>query len=379
MDLATQGLLGAVIAQAGFQKKLGKKAVLWGAIGGMIPDLDVLSQLSSHNIDHLIWHRSFTHSLWFGPVLGTVMGLALGHYYFKRKEQHHESSKHLGAWVAMMVLAILTHPLLDLFTSYGTQLLAPFSQERFAIDALAIIDPFYSLPLLFALVFGMGYGLKSKKSIQFAVTALAFSTLYIGYAYMQNEKAKDLAQVALAQYEIQYDTLEAYPTLFQPWLRRFVAKNQTHAYTGELSTLSSHPTGAAIIREQPRFKDPMIEVFKKSHAGQVFEWFSMGQTWPQVWKTESGGTVVTLWDLRYPDFYLYDPQNMPRAELGKGIDALWGVRIEYDAFGRTHQQPYQYSREYRSKFIPIWKAVWRKTFDQSLETIASVSEKKDLL
>ncbi len=368
MDIVTQGLLGAAIGQAGFQKKLGKKAVFWGMIGGIIPDLDIVSQLSKHNIDHLIWHRSFTHSLWFGPVLGLVLGLALNHYYHRKELK--DAKAH---WVWLMILAIFTHPLLDLFTSYGTQLLAPFSNHRFVIDALPIVDPFYSVPLLLATIMGAVWGYQSQKSIKTAVIALCFSTLYIGYSYQQNEKAKEMAMVALEQYHIEYDSVQAYPTLFQPWLRRFVAKNATHAYTGELSTLHVNANGGAIIREQPNFKDPAIDAFINDHpAAKTFTWFAMGQVWPQVWTTPSGGKVVTLWDLRYPDFHLYDTQAFKREHLGTGIDALWGIRVHYDASGRSHEQAYQYSREVPTDVWVLWKTIWKKTLDRSRPAVSAL-------
>ena len=43
MDTATQALLGAVVGQAGFSHKLGRRALIWGAVGGLLPDLDVFS------------------------------------------------------------------------------------------------------------------------------------------------------------------------------------------------------------------------------------------------------------------------------------------------------------------------------------------------
>ena len=51
-------------------------------------------------------------------------------------------------WALVMAASMLSHPLLDWFTTYGTQLLAPFSRHRFAIDGVGIVDPFYSLTLI---------------------------------------------------------------------------------------------------------------------------------------------------------------------------------------------------------------------------------------
>ena len=64
MDLITQGILGAAVSQVGFQKTLGRRALVWGAILGMLPDADVFIRLSSNPFAEMIHHRGITHSLW---------------------------------------------------------------------------------------------------------------------------------------------------------------------------------------------------------------------------------------------------------------------------------------------------------------------------
>ena len=47
MDSLTQIVLGAACGELAAGKKIGNRALLWGAIGGTIPDLAVLSNSSS--------------------------------------------------------------------------------------------------------------------------------------------------------------------------------------------------------------------------------------------------------------------------------------------------------------------------------------------
>ena len=67
MDSITQIVLGAACGEAVLGKKIGNKALLFGAIGGTIPDLDVFTSrwLYSNEIDIMAAHRGFSHSIVF--------------------------------------------------------------------------------------------------------------------------------------------------------------------------------------------------------------------------------------------------------------------------------------------------------------------------
>ena len=52
MDLITQGILGAAIGQVGFQRSLGRKALVYGAVIGMLPDADILVGSIQATVSH---------------------------------------------------------------------------------------------------------------------------------------------------------------------------------------------------------------------------------------------------------------------------------------------------------------------------------------
>ena len=129
MDTATQALLGAVVGQAGFSHRLGRRALVFGAVGGLLPDLDVVAMASHGPFAEFTYHRGTTHALWFGPVVGPVLGWAIWRYYRWRGRDgpgQPGDPALRSAWMGLMALALFTHPLIDLFTCYGTQLFAPF-------------------------------------------------------------------------------------------------------------------------------------------------------------------------------------------------------------------------------------------------------------
>lgn len=212
MDSLTQIALGAVIGQAVAGRKIGAKALVFGAIGGFLPDLDVLVTPAAHKLgfhdEFMGWkyHRHVTHSLWFTPLFGSFLGWGLWRWYGKQ-------AGHLWPWILTMVLAILTHPLLDACTIYGTQLLAPFSDHRFFISSVSIIDPIYTLPLLGSLLL---FRIKKTRDLSFKLSPiiLALTTLYLGFGLSLNGKAENIAQKQLAEQNISYERVDAYTTIF---------------------------------------------------------------------------------------------------------------------------------------------------------------------
>ena len=77
MDSLTQIVLGAACGELALGKKIGNKALLFGAIGGTIPDLDVFvgSWLFNNEIDSMAFHRGFMHSIVFAILAAFSIGI----------------------------------------------------------------------------------------------------------------------------------------------------------------------------------------------------------------------------------------------------------------------------------------------------------------
>jgi len=86
MDSLTQIVLGAACGEAVLGKKIGNKALLFGAIGGTIPDLDVFigKLFYTNEIDIMLFHRGFMHSILFS-ILGAFF---FGWFVFKLYNHH---------------------------------------------------------------------------------------------------------------------------------------------------------------------------------------------------------------------------------------------------------------------------------------------------
>jgi inner membrane protein len=333
MDPLTHGVLGASIGQALCGRTLGRRALVWGAVLAMAPDLDFLAKPLAP-LAEWMWHRGPTHGLWVGPIAGPLVGYAL----WKRK------GGELRAWMALAAACLLSHPLLDLCTTYGTQLLAPFSRRRFAIDAVAIVDPAYSLVLVAGLVVGLGAGLATARSRRAGWVTLAISSLYLALGVWVNGRAEAIARAELAAQGVQVSSLDAYPTLFQLPFRRIVARSGDLVRVGWLSVLRPRPIEWETFTQA---RGPLVEAARSSPEARLFEWFAMGQATPRV-EGARGGSVVDFDDLRF---------GLP----GHPREGLWGMRVRLDASGRPAGPGERFDRELPAPVSKLLRTLWQKT------------------
>ena len=233
MDPVSQAALGAIAARSVAPADMAKGVVIAGLALGAAPDLDVVFSIDGDFFDTLKHHRGITHSL----IVLLAVGPLAGHWLWRRFGDGLRWRRQHLWWLAIATAALLSHPLLDGLTTYGTQWLAPFSDRRFAVNAMPIIDPLYTLILLGGL--GAGAWLKSPRLRKAsALVALALSCAYLAYGWAQN---RETAQFAAEQLEaeglVDYE-LSAFPTILQVHYRRVVVRTPDEVRVGFFSTWS---------------------------------------------------------------------------------------------------------------------------------------------
>lgn len=198
MDPLTQGVFGGLWAQAGSRGKKLKAAGAAGIVAGMAPDLDVLIRSSSDDLLALDYHRHFTHAIPFAPIGALVVALAL--WPLMRR--------HLGfaQLYLFCFLGYLSHGILDAFTSYGTYLGWPFTDERFAFNWISVIDPLFTVPLLILLILVF-----RREQLRFHRIAVAWAVLYLGFGGVQHYRAEQAVAQWAAQEAIAVERLVAKP------------------------------------------------------------------------------------------------------------------------------------------------------------------------
>jgi inner membrane protein len=183
VDIVTQGVIGAAAAQCGAKPERLRIAALAGAVGGLLPDLDVLIRSPSDPLLFLEYHRHFTHSLFFIP-LGAVLAAGVTRLLTRGREA-------LRDLLLPCALGIATHGLLDACTSYGTSLLWPLSDARVAWHIIGIVDPLFTGALLIGVAWTTW-----KQQRAAARGGLALALAYLGLCVVQHGRA-EAAQAAL--------------------------------------------------------------------------------------------------------------------------------------------------------------------------------------
>ena len=202
MDSLTQIILGAAVGEAVLGKKIGNKAMLYGAIAGTIPDLDIFSSYFTDTVSALEIHRGFTHSIIFSVLFAPIFAWLVTRY---------ESYKDLKGWSWLFFWAFITHPILDAHTTWGTQLFWPF-ETRLAFKTIFVIDPLYTLPFLVFLILAMFQKRTSKKRRLYNNLGLIISSGYLGLTFILKDMAFTEFEAALNDQNIAYKQIDTRPS-----------------------------------------------------------------------------------------------------------------------------------------------------------------------
>lgn len=184
MDPITHGLIGAATTQSFSSKQNIRQVSLVGFFSALLPDLDVFISRASDPLLNVEFHRQFSHSLFFIPA-GALIATVLIWWLVKKKLSFKETYFY-------SLLAYGSACLSDAATSYGVQLIWPFTDERFSWNLISIFDPLFSLILILA----VGFALYKKKPL-FAWLGLGWIAIYLAFGFSQQKRAYDVAyQVA---------------------------------------------------------------------------------------------------------------------------------------------------------------------------------------
>jgi inner membrane protein len=326
MDPVSQGALGAALAQSVAGRRRLLAAGFLGALAGMAPDLDVLIRSSTDPLLFLDYHRQFTHALVFIPVGALICAVAL-HAFVRRHLRFQETWLFCG-------LGYATHGLLDACTSYGTQLLWPFSDARIAWNHVAVVDPLFTVPLVGLLVAGA-----IRRQPRLAALALAWAMLYIGAGALQGQRAEQAA-LALAQLRGHApERLTVKPSFANilVWKSIYLAEGDYHVdaiRAGlDVDVVPGDSLPALDLARDLYWLDPAS---RQARDLERFRRFSAG------YLALDPADAARVIDIRY--------SMVPNA-----IDALWGIRLSRDA---PPDQPVAFFTERRATAAHR-AALWR--------------------
>jgi inner membrane protein len=337
VDSLTQIVLGAACGEVVAGKKIGNRAMLWGAIGGTIPDLDVFASFFTDEIASTSFHRGFMHSFLFAALapwalarltqlfygsnaykhrgykagamviwlifylgaaaginfIPVLLGVGLSWYalvptlmlggwfvwklwrdYWQRDLKLVEAS--YGTWVSLFFWSIFTHPILDCFTSWGTQIFQPFNDLRVQWCTVSVVDPICTLPFLVLLVVASRYSKSDRVRSWWNWAGLIW---FCGYLLIYNMWHKSVVnhnfEATLASKNIHYQRYYTNPTLFNNIVWTGIAEGDTAYYFGQFGFNDCRQTFDP-ISVIPKNHQLLDVVPPDSRAGYFLRWFSDG-------------------------------------------------------------------------------------------------------
>ena len=335
MDSITQIVLGAAVGEICLGKKLGNRAMVWGAIAGTIPDLDVISNLWNTPTGNLRSHRGISHSIFFavtfsaliatytsfiytnniqmrkwyktlsfsigiigillvglvvalpsytfsagifGKVGNSIAALVIVVFLTKRMFTHYLHEKDFQSdilykdWYWFFFWTIFTHPILDCFTVYGTQLFMPFSDIRISWDTISVADPLYTVPFGVMLIAGMFFMKGSKTRNVLIYLGLVYSCGYMAFTFLNKQKVNRAMLNAITESDIKYSRFMTNPTLLNNILWTGTVESDSVFYYGQYS-LRDEDT-KFILKPVAKNHDLLNIIPKDDETLKTIKWFS---------------------------------------------------------------------------------------------------------
>lgn len=309
MDSLTQIVLGAAVGEVVLGRRVGNRAMLWGGICGTLPDLDVLANAVTDPMSALAYHRAFTHSLAFAVLSAPVIGLGIHRFYGGREGPLRNGwvwpallaalylillvgsylmpieiyripvvvalvtgafalffltvgvLRHLRGypagtpnagwrgWSLLAFAAVVTHPLLDCFTAYGTQILQPLHDHRAAWNTISVADPLYTLPFLALLLVARARVRGTVKRRRVNLAGLIVSSAYLLFTVANHFNVAHIFDDTLAAEGIVAERTVVNPTILNNILWSGTAR--------EAGSDVMYWSQYSLFDEQRRFQPPV--------------------------------------------------------------------------------------------------------------------------
>lgn len=276
----SSGIMGALAARRWFPEA--KYFLPLCLLAAWIPDGDILLGNGDPEFS-LLHHRGITTSFFGGIILAlAVAGLMK---WTSRKTSFRKA--------ALLCYALVcTHIWLDLITTYGTQILAPFSNYRYALDGAFIIDPLFTGIALILIVTALAWkkwrhGIACIGMIWF----FAYPLMNMGMgAYLETTYAKRLEQQG-----IPYSNVHVTPDALSPRYWKVVTTSGRDYLQDTIDLFG----GQTPPMERYRRADngELEELGKHESMFATYAWFAK---WPVIneEKTPEGSKLIFA-DLRF--------------------------------------------------------------------------------
>ncbi len=277
MDNLTHTLTGFVLARAGLERST-SGATLALVLASNLPDIDIVFGLQS-TAAYLEHHRDISHSVFGAPLLALALAGLL--WLTLRRTR-------FVPLLACSLAGVSVHVFMDLWTSYGTRVLAPLDRTLYTWDLVFIVDPLILLVLLGTLL----ACLRLPQPGRMAALGLGLVLCYVGARAVLHMQAVEegIARVPGAGVV----KAAALPSPLEPFRWRFLADTGSAYWTGEVSL--REPTA---LRKREKVPESAVVTRARESSGVARSFFAFSTfPWFEVAPSECG-TEVVFRDLRF--------------------------------------------------------------------------------
>jgi inner membrane protein len=278
MDNLTHTLTGLAVARAGLEKRT-PGATLALVLASNIPDADLLFGLQG-SASYLQHHRDLSHSVVGAPLLALALAVVLRLALRKAR---------FLPLLAATLAGVAVHVFMDLWTSYGTRVLAPFDRTFYTWDLVFIVDPWLLLLLLATLLLARRLPTPSRV----ATVGLGLMLAYVGGRAVLHQRAVEAGIARVPGGSVV--RAAALPTPLDPFRWRLLADTGSAYFTGEVNL--NAPVTPLRRREKLPETAVVARVRETSDVAGVFLQFATFP-WLEVAETDAG-TEVVFRDLRF--------------------------------------------------------------------------------
>jgi inner membrane protein len=313
MDSITQITLGAAIGEAVLGKKIGYRAAAWGALLGTVPDLDVLANPFLDSVAEIRFHRGFTHSVLFCLFASPLFGILIDSVQ-KRWEVGWKK------WTQLVFLILFTHILLDVQTTYGTQVFYFFTDRPVTTDSIFIIDPVYTLTLLIGLIPALFINRQSALRSVINKCGLLVSTLYLVWALGIKAHVHSVFDASFEHQYGYYEKIKTTPNGPSTFLWTGYVIYEDTVYQSIYSIFDDDTD--LQFRAIPRNSE-LIDGFENDRAVETLLWFSHG-----YYTVRRESDKLVFYDLRFGRSDLWLTNN-------EDAEFVWQNYILFDEEGNA--------------------------------------------
>ena len=330
MDPLSQGVVGVIAAQQTANRKHLLIASVLGFFAGMSADLDIFIKSLQDPLFSLEFHRQFTHSILFMPFGGLICALFFYYLFLQKKDISFKQT------YIYSTLGYATHGLLDACTTYGTQLFWPFTNDRIAWNTISIIDPLFTLPILFLILFAV---IKNNK--KYSYVALSWVLIYSSLGFIQKDRAVETGKKLAQSRGHEVINIEAKPSFANIIVWKTIYTTQTHYYIDAVRAglntrvIEGVKIGKFNIQKSFPWLDPQSQQAKDIER---FRWFSNGYI------AISHNNPNHIIDIRY--------SMLPNEGHG-----LWGIELNPDGDNQVYIKRIFNRRSDMSTYIKLWDMI----------------------